>query len=196
MFNYDINIIEGLYMMTKKEIRDFILKKRLDLEQEKYEKYSQRIVEKLRNQIKKMEFDSIALYYPINKEVDVLPLIEELLKTQKKVYLPKVLGKQMKMGRVKRFDRLIKSKFNIPEPIDDEFSSKIDLYVIPAIAYDFNGYRIGYGGGYYDRYFIQSPKTYLIGVVFNFQLISSFPTHSNDLKVDFIITEKNEIEIK
>jgi len=182
--------------MTKKEIREMILKKRLDLDQEKYERYSQKIVEKLRNQIKKMEFDSIALYYPINKEVNVLSLIEELLKTQKKVYLPKVLGKQMKMGRVKSLDRLIKSKFNIPEPIDDEFSSKIDLYIIPAIAYDFNGYRIGYGGGYYDRYFLQNPKTYLIGVVFNFQLIDSVPIHPHDLQADLIMTEKKEIEIK
>ncbi len=173
-----------------------ILKKRLELDQEKYETYSQKIVEKLRNQIKKMEFDSIALYYPINKEVNVLSLIEELLKTQKKVYLPKVLGKQMKMGRVKSLDRLIKSKFNIPEPIDDEFSSKIDLYIIPAIAYDFNGYRIGYGGGYYDRYFLQNPKTYLIGVVFNFQLIDSVPIHPHDLQADLIMTEKKEIEIK
>lgn len=173
-----------------------ILKKRLDLDQEKYERYSQKIVEKLRNQIKKMEFDSIALYYPINKEVNVLSLIEELLKTQKKVYLPKVLGKQMKMGRVKSLDRLIKSKFNIPEPIDDEFPSKIDLYIIPAIAYDFNGYRIGYGGGYYDRYFLQNPKTYLIGVVFNFQLIDSVPIHPHDLQADLIMTEKKEIEIK
>lgn len=182
--------------MTKKEIREMILKKRLDLDQEKYEEYSQKIVEKLRSQIKKMDFGSIALYYPINKEVNVLPLIEELLKTQKKVYLPKVLGKQMKMGRVKSLDRLVKSKFNIPEPIDEEFSSKIDLYVIPAIAYDFKGYRIGYGGGYYDRYFLQNPKTYLIGVIFNFQLIDSFPIHPNDLQVDLIITEKNEIEMK
>ncbi|PNR98974.1 5-formyltetrahydrofolate cyclo-ligase [Petrotoga miotherma DSM 10691] len=182
--------------MTKKEVREMILKKRLELDQEKYETYSQKIVEKLRNQIKKMEFDSIALYYPINKEVNVLSLIEELLKTQKKVYLPKVLGKQMKMGRVKSLDRLIKSKFNIPEPIDDEFSSKIDLYIIPAIAYDFNGYRIGYGGGYYDRYFLQNPKTYLIGVVFNFQLIDSVPIHPHDLQADLIMTEKKEIEIK
>lgn len=182
--------------MAKKEIREMILKKRLDLDEEKYEEYSQKIVEKLRNQIQKMDFDSIALYYPINKEVDVLPLIEELLKTQKKVYLPKVLGKQMKMGRVKSLDRLIKSKFNIPEPIDDEFSSKIDLYIIPAIAYDFNGYRIGYGGGYYDRYFLQNPKTYLIGVVFNFQLIDSVPIHPHDLQADLIMTEKKEIEIK
>jgi len=182
--------------MTKKEVREMILKKRLELDQEKYETYSQKIVEKLRNQIKKMEFDSIALYYPINKEVNVLSLIEELLKTQKKVYLPKVLGKQMKMGRVKSLDRLIKSKFNIPEPIDDEISSKIDLYIIPAIAYDFNGYRIGYGGGYYDRYFLQNPKTYLIGVVFNFQLIDSVPIHPHDLQADLIMTEKKEIEIK
>ncbi|MDK2906147.1 MAG: 5-formyltetrahydrofolate cyclo-ligase [Petrotoga sp.] len=182
--------------MTKKEIREMILKKRLDLDQEKYEEYSQKIVEKLRSQIKKMDFGSIALYYPINKEVDVLPLIGELLKTQKKVYLPKVLGKQMKMGRVKSLDRLIKSKFNIPEPIDEEFSSKIDIYVIPAIAYDFKGYRIGYGGGYYDRYFLQNPKTYLIGVIFDFQLIDLVPTHCNDLQVDLIITEKKEIEIK
>jgi len=180
--------------MTKKGIRESILRKRLNLDNEKYVKYSQLIVKKLRDRIKKMSIDSIALYYPINKEVNVLPLIEELLKNQKKVYLPKVFGKQMKMAKVKSLNRLTKSKFNIPEPIDDEFSSKIDVYIIPAVAYDLKGYRIGYGGGYYDRYFLQNTKTYLIGVVFNFQLINSFPTYLNDIRVDLIVNEKSEIE--
>lgn len=167
-----------------------MIEKRKNLDNGSYVNFSQIIVKKLKNILDKINFSSIALYYPINKEVDIIPAIEELLENSKCVYLPKIIGKKMFMAKVDSLDNLKKSNFNIPEPVTDDFSSLIDIYVIPAIAYDFQKYRIGYGGGYYDRYFQENKKTFLIGTIFDFQLVESFIKHENDLKVDLVITEK------
>jgi 5-formyltetrahydrofolate cyclo-ligase len=179
--------------MTKEEIRKEILKKRLSLNPELYELYSEEIIKKVTVKLQAIDYQSIALYYPIKKEVNIIPLIEKLLKESKQVYLPKLIGKKMYMTKVNSLDLLKPNKYKIPEPINNEFSSQIDIYIIPAIAYDLRKFRIGYGGGYYDNYFMENKKTLLIGIIFDFQLVNYFQENENDIKVDIVITEKRII---
>ena len=80
-----------------------------------------------------LDYKSIALYYPIKNEVNTLPLIEKLLKESKEVYLPKLIGKKMFMSRLHSLDLLKANKYKIPEPINNDFSSQIDIYIIPQL---------------------------------------------------------------
>lgn len=180
--------------MTKEEIRREILKKSINLKPQFYEQYSKEIIKKVLLILQDLDYKSIALYYPIKNEVNTLPLIEKLLKESKEVYLPKLIGKKMFMSRLHSLDLLKANKYKIPEPINNDFSSQIDIYIIPAIAYDLRKYRIGYGGGYYDNYFIENKKTLLIGIIFDFQLVNYFEENENDIKVDIVITEKRIIQ--
>ena len=143
--------------------------------------------------IDKLNFKSIGGYYPSNYEIDDLDILDLLEKKNFKVSLPIIKKEnQMNFYRWSRNDPLKINKFGIPEPV----SSKIfypDILLVPLVAYDVSLNRLGYGGGYYDRYIekIEKVKKVLkIGLAFSFQKISSIPINQYDKRLDFIVTEK------
>jgi len=132
-------------------------------------------------------------YYPSNYEIDDLDVLNLLEKKNFKVSLPIIKkDNQMNFYRWSRSDPLRVNKFGIPKPV----SSKIfypDILLVPLVAYDNNLNRLGYGGGYYDRFIEKLEKTkkiIKIGLAFSFQKISSIPIDQYDKRLDFIITEK------
>ena len=132
-------------------------------------------------------------YYPSNYEIDDLAILDLLEKKNFKVSLPIIKkDNQMNFCSWSRGDPLRVNKFGIPEPV----SSKIfypDILLVPLVAYDNNLNRLGYGGGYYDRFIEKLEKTkkiIKIGLAFSFQKISSIPIDQYDKRLDFIITEK------
>jgi 5-formyltetrahydrofolate cyclo-ligase len=143
--------------------------------------------------IDKLNFKSIGGYYPSNYEIDDLDILDLLEKKNFKVSLPIIKkDNQMNFYNWSRNDPLKINKFGIPEPV----SSKIfypDILLIPLVAYDVSLNRLGYGGGYYDRYIekIEKVKKVLkIGLAFSFQKISSIPINQYDKRLDFIVNEK------
>jgi 5-formyltetrahydrofolate cyclo-ligase len=132
-------------------------------------------------------------YYTSNYEIDDLNILDFLEKKNFKVSLP-VIKKENQMNFYKwsKKDPLKINKFGIPEPV----SSKIiypDILLVPLVAYDSNLNRLGYGGGFYDRYIekIEKIKKVIkIGLAFSFQKISSIPIDQYDKRLDFIVTEK------
>jgi len=143
--------------------------------------------------IDKLNFKSIGGYYPSNYEIDDLDILDLLEKKNFKVSLPIIKkDNQMNFYGWSRNDPLKINKFGIPEPL----SSKVfypDILLVPLVAYDSTLNRLGYGGGYYDRYMekIEKIKKVIkIGLAFSFQKISSIPTNQYDKKLDFIVTEK------
>ena len=132
-------------------------------------------------------------YYTSNYEIDDLDILDFLEKKNFKVSLP-VIKKENQMNFYKwsKKDPLKINKFGIPEPV----SSKIiypDILLVPLVAYDSNLNRLGYGGGFYDRYIekIEKIKKVIkIGLAFSFQKISSIPINQYDKRLDFIVTEK------
>ena len=143
--------------------------------------------------IDKLNFKSIGGYYPSNYEIDDLDILDLLEKKNFKVSLPIIKkDNQMNFYSWSRNDPLKINKFGIPEPV----SSKIfypDILLVPLVAYDVSLNRLGYGGGYYDRYIekIEKVKKVLkIGLAFSFQKISSIPINQYDKRLDFIVTEK------
>ncbi|WGS64181.1 5-formyltetrahydrofolate cyclo-ligase [Marinitoga aeolica] len=172
----------------KDGIRKKILEKRLNLEEKLYNEYNFLIINKVFNFIKDFEFQSIAMYYPFRKEVNLLNLVE-LLKNRD-ILFPKIKGKSMQFIKVRNFDEFKKGKFGIMEPIGEYYDKEIDIFLVPGVAFDKKLYRLGYGGGYYDRYFSNHKKGFLIGVAFDFQILNELPIFEHDIKMDVIITEK------
>ena len=132
-------------------------------------------------------------YYPSNYEIDDLEILDLLEKKNFKISLPIIQkNNQMNFFKWSNNDPLRINKFGIPEPV----SSKIhypDILLVPLVGYDNNLNRLGYGGGFYDRYIekIEKIKNVIkIGIAFSFQKITSVPTNNYDKKLDFIITEK------
>ena len=143
--------------------------------------------------IDKLNFKSIGGYYPSNYEIDDLDILDLLEKKNLRVSLPIIKkDNQMNFYSWSRNDPLKINKFGIPEPV----SSKIfypDILLVPLVAYDVSLNRLGYGGGYYDRYIekIEKVKKVIkIGLAFSFQKISSIPINQYDKRLDFIVTEK------
>jgi len=143
--------------------------------------------------IYKLNLKSIGGYYPSNYEIDDLEILNFLEKKNFKVSLPIIeKDNQMNFYNWSRNDPLKINKFGIPEPV----SSKIfypDILLLPLVAFDSNFNRLGYGGGYYDRYIekIEKIKKVIkIGLAFSFQKILSIPINQYDKQLDFIVTEK------
>ena len=177
--------------MNKSQIRNKIIK----IRKKKFDKTLQinlgKFISFLKND--KLNLKSIGGYYPSNYEIDDLAILDLLEKKNFKVSLPIIKkDNQMNFYSWSRNDPLKINKFGIPEPV----SSKIfypDILLVPLVAYDVNLNRLGYGGGYYDRYIerIEKIKKIIkIGLAFSFQKISSIPINQYDKKLDFIVTEK------
>ncbi len=134
--------------------------------------------------------NSYLLYYPHKNEVNTIPIIEELLKLGKRVLLPKVKLNDNSIVPIliDNLNQLKKGFAGIKEPEGEELDKKyIDVVVIPAVAYDKRGYRLGYGSGYYDR-FLSDYQGLKVGLAYDFQIVEHIPEESHDIPVDLIIT--------
>ncbi len=140
-----------------------------------------------------MSGKNVGGYYPYNREVDIMHLLEVFEKKKFSISLPKIRKKfQMDFYKWSATDPLVINKFGIPEPTS---KTKIypDILLVPLVAFDKNLNRIGYGGGFYDRY-IQKirkvKKVVTIGFAFSFQEVKKIPSNNYDIKLDFILVNK------
>ena len=177
--------------MNKSEIRKkiLIIRKR---NKSRSLKINFQLISKVLKKVK-IKNNIIGGYYPYNYEVDVMKILEKFEKKNYLISLPKIKkNNQMDFKRWSTNDPLTINKYGIPEP-----TSKKTLYpniiFVPLVAYDKNLNRIGYGGGFYDRYIekIEKIKKVIkIGLAFSCQKIKNMPLGKYDKKLDFIITEK------
>ena len=177
--------------MNKSEIRNKIIK----IRKKKFDKDLKINLSKIVSFLKidKLNFEIIGGYYPSNYEIDDLDILDLLEKKNFKVSLPIIKkNNQMNFYSWSRKDPLKLNKFGIPEPVSSEILYP-DILFVPLVAYDSSLNRLGYGGGYYDRYMKKLEKikqVTKIGLAFSFQKISSIPINQYDKRLDFIITEK------
>ena len=150
---------------------------------------------KIFNEIKKENIKKkvIGGYYPINFEIDILDFLLNIESKCSQVSLPSINeNSQMDFFKWSHNDLLKLNKFGIPEPLKNK---KVipDIVFLPLVAFDKRLYRVGYGGGYYDRYIekVSNKKKILkIGIALSCQKINRVPTNKYDKKLDMIITEK------
>ena len=178
----------------KNELRKKYLKRRDEFNQ--VEEYSQKIIQNIKNTFQLGQFQCVGFYMPLQNEVDLRPLIKEMLQLNKKIVLPKVLDKTtMQFFEISDLSDVRTSSFNILEPISTKPINKedIDILFIPGIAFSVDNKRIdrlGFGAGYYDRYLIDYPNR-KVGICFNFQITNEFTPLPHDVKLDCLITESH-----
>lgn len=131
----------------------------------------------------------IMIFYPLAHETDLLGLMKE---SAKNFYLPKVEGAELLVCPYKKGDRLVCSKFKTEEPVSMPVSSSLlDIVFVPAIAAAENFNRLGYGGGFYDRFLSKiNPKIIKIIAIPDTLIVDNIPRESFDQTVDIIISEK------
>lgn len=172
--------------LDKKQLRKQLIQMRLAFDD--YQKQSHFIIEKLKKDPRFIKSKKIGIYLSYKHEVDTWKLIEEF-KTQKEFYVPIVRGKEVYFTLYQ--DKMIKNKYGIDEPIDKQEINKefLDLMIVPLVGYDANCYRLGYGGGYYDRY-LKDFNAPTIGLAYSFQYIGHYQSEDFDIPLDDIITDK------
>lgn len=181
-------------MKNKKEIREYINKKRLLLKKEEKENFDILILNKLINSEEYIDSKHIFIYVSFNSEVDTHRVIQYALEDNKCVYVPKVISKEkgMKAVQIKSVNELKKGMYGILEPVSFRFvvdEQVIDLAVIPGIAFDISGGRVGYGGGFYDRFLKKlNSNAVKLALAYDFQVMDKVPTEIHDVFVDRIIT--------
>ena len=182
----------------KDQLKESILEKRNSLVKKEIIEKSKKIENTLFNLQKYKNSKIIMFFVSFNSEVHTHDMIKQAL-NNKIVVIPKVMHKEIEPSIIIDFDNLVPSgNFGILEPIEAmKISNKnIDLILVPGIAFDEEGHRIGYGFGYYDKFLRKVPKAVKIGLAFDFQVVDKIPREMHDVPVDLIITEKRIIVCK
>ena len=179
-------------MEEKKAIRKQIFKARKEHSDTWIEEKSRRITELLTALPEYEDADRIMAYADYNHEVITRYIIEQSWKDGKEVAVPKVFGKDMVFYRLTDFSQLESGYFGIPEPKEDgeTVSWEDAMMVMPGVAFDENCNRVGYGGGFYDRFLEKHPGIRRVAVGFSFQILSEVPTEPTDIRPQVIVTEE------
>ncbi len=128
-------------------------------------------------------------YLPYNQEVRTVPILEQALRDGKRVAVPKCYGEEMRFIYLSDLTQVEKGYAGIPEPIADGpiASDKTALVLMPGLAFDREGHRIGYGGGFYDRFLAAEPNHPTMALCYDFQLFSALETEKFDIPVDTVL---------
>ena len=135
------------------------------------------------------------VYNSFGSEVQTKKIIEHLLVNNKKVYLPRVEGQIMQSVPIDENTKYLKNKFGITEPVGNNDEINDFVAIMPCLAVDKFGNRIGYGKGYYDK-FLQNKKALKIILCYDFQLVNDLAPDEFDIPADMIITDKRILEIQ
>lgn len=182
-----------MVVLDNQKIRQKIRKQRQQLKAAVYAQYSQQCFENLLTWPLFQESSMIGLYCSVSNEVDTWPIIQFLLNSNKRVALPRILSKtKMAFYEIKSLNDLEKDAYDIYAPKKAcPVVLKMDLLLVPLVAYQSNGYRLGMGKGYYDRYLSKWHQT-TCGLAFSFQK-QDFKTYPHDQRLDYLINEKQRL---
>lgn len=147
------------------------------------------ITKKVLSHPKIITSSTILIYMSYNNEVDTKEIINALLPS-KKIALPKVIDKEIKFYYINSLLELSPGYYGILEPITTNPVNNYDntICITPGVCFSRDGYRLGYGGGYYDR-FLSKHKVYTIGLCYKECLVDALPHESHDKQIDEIITD-------
>lgn len=188
--------------LIKKTIRNEVLEKRGKLSKNDHKNFSKDINNSIYNSSYYKDAETIMTFVSFLDEVDTHEFIKESIANGKRIVVPITIPetKELRPSQVNDFSELEPGYYNILSP-KEEFirlvdPKEIDLVIVPGVAFDRSGYRVGYGGGYYDRFLSKIPNVVKIAIAFHLQLIDKAPKEHFDIPVDYIVTEKEVISCK
>ena len=181
-------------MEDKKTVREKIRAMRREIEAEDA-LYASKALSELFFEIpderlsKALSGGTVALYMPFDGEIDVLPLAKRLMASGVKTAYPQVKDGRLIFREADASDDTLfeKGAYGIPEPKEDLPGTEPDLIIVPAVAYNDEGIRLGMGAGYYDRYYKDHPQALYVGVCYDIQVTSDLPFDEDDMAVDILI---------
>ncbi|KIQ87959.1 MULTISPECIES: 5-formyltetrahydrofolate cyclo-ligase [Bacillus] len=184
----------------KVRLRKQIIEHMNSLSEEQYTTLSEQIAFSLYAQKEWIEAKTIGITLSMENEVNTYPIIEKAWEEGKKVVVPKCNKgtRTMSFRKISDFDQLETVYMNLREPIpgltEEVNVDEIDLQIVPGVAYTERGERIGYGGGYYDRYLVHY-KGKTLSLAYDFQMVKHIPVEPFDKNIEKIITEKGTMLI-
>ena len=175
--------------MTKSDLRDRIKKKKHAMTGAEIEEKSTRLARLFLESEPYQKANTIYGYLAFNQEVRTLPILEQALRDGKQVAIAKCYGKDMRFIQMEDLRQIQTKSFGLPEPIADEPVAQDEhaLVLLPGLAFDRNGYRIGYGGGYYDRFLSREPDHPTVALCFDFQILDHLPVEEFDIPAQLLL---------
>jgi 5-formyltetrahydrofolate cyclo-ligase len=200
--------------MTKSQIRSYQKELRKQLKEEERNHFSSAITETLLNLAEYQNCSRLFTYVSFQCEVNTQELIRQSLVSGKEVFIPRVEPQGMEFYRIRQLEGLMISSFGVPEPQEaqtdrfrrEDFNTGMDFYhpdinqnlmILPGLAFDPAGNRIGYGAGYYDRYLDSNRNIgfYKVALAYDFQVMDRIEAEEYDIKADLIITPSRILRI-
>lgn len=179
--------------MDKKELRKKYTKVRAEVEDKDLK--DKLIRKNLRELDLYKKARSVFVFISYRSEVDTKGIIDDILADGKKLLVPLVKGSEMIAVEVKGIDDLEPNKMGILEPKDGEEVTEVDLTLTPGLAFDKDGYRLGYGGGYYDKFF-SKVDTIRMGIGYYDQFVESLVHEDYDKPLEYLLTDRGLIEFE
>lgn len=195
--------MEDIYL-EKKILRKRILDVRNSMLEDEKQKKDNIIINKFIESSYYREACNIFIYVSYSSEINTIEIINRALGDGKNIFVPRTIfsDKLMDAVKINSLDNMKKDRYGILEPDEGELHinpDKLDLIIVPGVAFDRQGGRTGYGAGYYDRYFKKisdkkKAKIKKVALAYDFQVIDKVPMDKQDVRIDCIITEKEIIK--
>lgn len=175
--------------MNKQELRKAIRARKRAMTEEEIERRSRSLCQKFLESDAYRACRTLYGYLPYNQEVRTLPILAQALADGKQVAVPKVYGDDMKFIVLDDLTQVSKGYAGIPEPIADApvAEDETALVLMPGLAFDPQGHRIGYGGGFYDKFLSREPNHPTLALCYEFQMVEHLETEEFDIPVDTVI---------
>ncbi|GEM_PF-133616 len=174
----------------KKALRQQMLALRDAMDPTMHATQSAAIRNELRALIRERKVRVLHSFLPMSSEVDLYPLLDELLAEGIAIYAPKTLkGRVLENYRYQGQEQLVPGVFGTRHPAGDEpYTGSYDMILVPGLAFTAKGDRLGYGAGYYDTFLKQHPSAYAVAVCFPLQVVAALPVEAHDHPVELVVT--------
>lgn len=175
--------------MDKAELRRQIRQMKREMTPEQIETASVRLGKLFLETEQYRQAKTVYGYLPYNQEVRTMPILARALQDGKRVAVPKIYGDQMRFIYLSDLEQVEKSPKGIPEPIADgpEGDDPTALVLMPGLAFTKDGCRMGYGGGYYDKFLAKEPDHPTVALCYGFQIVECLPTEEYDVPADLVL---------
>ena len=175
--------------MNKKELRQQIRQRKREMTEEQIQAASEELGKLLAETPLYRQAKTVYGYLPYNQEVRTVPMLQRALDEGKRVAVPKCYGDEMRFIYLEDLSRVEKGYCGIPEPVADGpvADDPTALVLMPGLAFTAQGQRIGYGGGFYDKFLAAEPNHPTLALCYSFQMVDEIPTEEFDKPVDCVL---------
>lgn len=175
--------------MDKKELRRMIREKKRAMTAAEIETASARLAEIFYQTQQYKDASVIYGYLPYNQEVRTVPILEQALREGKRIAVPKIYGDTMRFIYLEDLSKVEEGFSGIPEPVADGPVAEDPnaLVLMPGLAFDAKGNRMGYGGGFYDKFLAREPNHPTVALCYSFQMVDTIPSEEYDIPVDCVL---------